>query len=283
MSNETYDEFARASIPGLSPLERLLLGHYCTRFNESVSPPRAWPPRAELQRITGAHEKSISRSLGKLTKLGFLDRVTLASKERGLRAEYAVNRLLIKSYTSVTPELPNVSDKLEIQVTSGWTIGNTEALVSNAPVIETSLSSYPKPIKPIKPKTNEVRFDAIIKVLPGHLGRTLSPGQELESLLEKLERQGISLEAVLSLLGNHNWNGAKMAYPIIIKLLNQEYAIAKASLTKAQVEKERARLQDKEQEERARTKLSPERVSEHTAIIRASLIANSLLTYANKD
>jgi hypothetical protein len=64
MANEHYDEFCLASFPELTPLQRQLLGHYCTRFNESVIPPRAWPGLQELRNITNAHPKSISRALG---------------------------------------------------------------------------------------------------------------------------------------------------------------------------------------------------------------------------
>lgn len=85
MSNKVYEEFCKASIPNLTTLDRQVLGHYCARYNLDVRPPRAWPSRAELMRITGACDKSISRSLGRLTKRGLVQRVTLASKERGLK------------------------------------------------------------------------------------------------------------------------------------------------------------------------------------------------------
>ena len=161
MSNEVYDEFCKASIPNLTQLDRQLLGHYCARFNEDVNPPRAWPPLAELERITDDHAKSISRSIGRLRKRGLLIRITLASKTRGKKAEYAINRPLLRSHIQVTEELPNTS----LEVTEQALLGNSVVPVSNSPVPLEVLSGYAKPIKPIKPKNVDTeRFNEVILI-----------------------------------------------------------------------------------------------------------------------
>ena len=189
MSNEHYDEFSKAAIPGLTVLDRQLLGHYCARFNESVTPARAWPPLAELIRITGTHQKSISRSLGRLHKRSLLIRVTRASEIRGLKAEYAINRKLIRSYIQVTEELPNI-DTARIQVTEETLIGNSVVLEGNSVVPIRLPSGYPKPIKPNKPinEIDQERFDFIISGQAKQVQERITPGTNYESLLDFIEK-----------------------------------------------------------------------------------------------
>jgi len=209
MSNEVYDEFCKATIPNLTQLDRQVLGHYCTRFNETVTPARAWPPRAELMRITGAVDKSISRSLGRLSKRGLIVRVTLASKTRGLKGEYAINRSLIRSHIKVTEELPNTSN----EVTEQSQKGNSGEQKGNSGVSVMTPSSYPKPTKPIKPnkRINVERWQIITSYLPDNVKRLIKAGQNYESLLDELVRQGTSVTAIRDKLAKENYgNGVKV-------------------------------------------------------------------------
>ena len=94
MANKHYDEFCDANLPNLKGLDRQLLGHMCARYNESKTPPKAYPPLSELKRITGVADKSISRSLSRLIKAGLLFRVTRA--RIGWQSEYAPNMARIR-------------------------------------------------------------------------------------------------------------------------------------------------------------------------------------------
>ena len=204
MSNEHYDEFCKADLPELSLLDRTLLGHYCQRFSEKVSPPRAWPPLTELLRITGAHEKSISRSLGRLSKRSFLIRVTRASKVRGLKAEYAINRLLIKSYIKVTEELPK--DK---QVTEQTQEGNLSAL-------KVEPYGYSKRIKPINVRTDDDRFyEVILKGVPKERRHEVTAGANYVALLNELEALDTSPQAIHDYLNETSWNVAKSVGAVV--------------------------------------------------------------------
>ena len=208
MANEHYDEFCRASFPELTWLERQLLGHYCTRFNETVKPPRAWPGLQELINITNAHPKSISRSLGNLTRTNHLNRVTLASKERGRKAEYAPNMELIRSQIKVTGELPNIKDVSHLQVTGDDSISNPTVRLGNARVVSKSPESYPKPKEPIKPN-NVDRFTLIIlNSLPERL-RTLSPSANYEKLLDECDELGIT-DDVRRVIATNRWDNVKV-------------------------------------------------------------------------
>lgn len=221
MANEHYDEFCRASFPELTPLERQLLGHYCTRFNESVKPPRAWPGLQELENITNAHPKSISRALGNLTRKGHLSRVTLASKERGRRAEYAPNRELIRSQIKVTEELLNVSNVTHLQVTGDYSLSYATTPISNPSVASRPPHGYPKPNKPNKPNKpyNVDRFNLLVlSALPERL-RTFSPGVSLERLLDECDELGISDE-VRRVIATNRWGNVPVnAGGIVNKLI----------------------------------------------------------------
>ena len=85
MSNVHYDLFCLAELPPeLTVLDRLLLAHMCTRYNEKGTPPKAWPGEKELARVTGAKPESNSRSIGRLIDdYSLLSRVTRPVKCQG--------------------------------------------------------------------------------------------------------------------------------------------------------------------------------------------------------
>lgn len=207
MANEHYDEFCLASYPDLTQLERQLLGHYCTRFNESVVPPRAWPPLRELVNITGAHPKSVSRALGNLTRKGYLRRVTLASMERGRKAEYAPNRELIRSRIKVTGELPNIPNVTHLQVTREDISSNATTQLSNPPVAVSPPDSYPKPNQPNQPNNVDTFNLIILNSLPERL-RSVSPNSYLSKLLDECDSIGI-LDDVRCMLTDNRWDNVK--------------------------------------------------------------------------
>jgi len=221
VSNEHYDEFCLGVYPDLTQLERQILGHYSTRFNESVSPARAWPSLSELLRITGVHPKSVSRAISKLVKLGYLYRVTHASKERGRKAELAVNRKLIRErQVKVTGELPNIQDVTHLQVTDASGLSNATVQLGNSEVLDRSPVGYPKPNEPIKPN-NVDRFNLIIlNSLPERL-RTLSNGKNYDRLLDECDELGISDE-VRRVLATNRWDNVQTnAGGIVNKLIRE--------------------------------------------------------------
>ena len=263
MSNEVYDEFCKASIPDLTTLDRQLLGHYCARYNEEVNPPRAWPSRAELIRITGACDKSISRSLGRLTKRTLMYRVTLASKTRGLKAQYAPNRRLIRSYIQVTEELPNTP----LEVTEQALLGNSVELVSNSAVPLEVLSGYAKPNKPNKPKNVDTeRFnEVILKGVPSELRSTVSAGRNIEELLNEAESLELSRNAIRDYLNVTNWQNVNSAGAIVLIRLGELIAERKKQLALAEQVAESNRVWALEQAERERLKVSPDGVDKYVS------------------
>jgi hypothetical protein len=204
MANKHYDEFCEADLPNLNRLERQLLGHVCTRYNESKTPPRAYPSLAELKRITGAHEKSISRGFGGLIKKDYLFRVTKA--RIGRQAEYAPNMNKIREH-KVTHALPIDNE----QVTEKAVIGNPTVL-SGSPV------SYPKPNQRIKPTTQ--LFDDLLSVIPKAQHFKATP--EFLSLLEQLKHYGTSYNDLKGYLTGFNWFNIKIPREFVIYLIDKK-------------------------------------------------------------
>jgi hypothetical protein len=206
MANKHYDEFCEAFLPNLKPLDRQLLGHLSARYNETKSPPRAYPSLNELKRITGVHEKSISRSFGRLVKQGYIFRITKARK--GWQSEWGLNMPLIRTH-KVTDELP-IDNK---QVTEKSVIGNPTVLYG-------SPESYPKPIKPIKPTTQLVTD--LLSVIPKDKQFTATP--EFVSMLEQLKQYGTSYNDLKGDLKVLNWFSIHTPREFVIHLLKEKLA-----------------------------------------------------------
>jgi hypothetical protein len=204
MANKHYDEFCEAFLPNLKPLDRQLLGHLSARYNETKSPPRAYPSLNELKRITGVHEKSISRSFGRLVKQGYIFRITKARK--GWQSEWGLNMPLIRTH-KVTDELP-IDNK---QVTEKSVIGNPTVLYG-------SPESYPKPIKPIKPTTQLVTD--LLSVIPKDKQFTATP--EFVSMLEQLKKHGTSYNDLKADLKVLNWFSIYAPKEFVISLVKEK-------------------------------------------------------------
>jgi len=204
MANKHYDEFCDANLPNLKGLDRQLLGHMCARFNESKTPPKAYPPLTELKRITGVSDKSISRSLSRLIKAGLLFRVTRA--RIGWQSEYAPNMVRIREL-KVTDELPIDNE----QVTE-------KAVIGNPTVLHGSPDSYPKPIKPIKPTTQ--LFNDLLSVIPNNKHFTATP--KFLAMLEQLKPYGTSYNDLKAHLKGLNWFSINLPKEFVTSLIKEK-------------------------------------------------------------
>ena len=188
-------------------------------------------------------------------------RVTLASKDRGLKAEYAINRPLLRSFIQVTEELPNTP----IEVTEQALLGNSVVLVSNSPVPLEALSGYAKPITPNKPKNVDTeRFnEVILKGVPSELRSTVNAGRNIEELLNEAESLELSRNAIREHLNVTHWQNVNSAGAIVLIRLQELIAERKKQLALAEQLAEKRRLWALEQAESERLKVSPERVGKY--------------------
>jgi hypothetical protein len=189
--------------------------------------------------------------------------VTLASKTRGLKAEYGLNRPLIRSYIQVTEELPNTS----LEVTEQVLRGNSVVLVSNSPVPLEVLSGYAKPIKPIEPKNVDTeRFnEVVLKGVPSELRSTVNAGRNIEELLNLAETLGLTHNAIREHLNVTHWQNVNSAGAIVLIRLQELIAERKKQLALAEHIAETNRLWALEQAESERLKVSPDGVDKYVS------------------
>ena len=258
MSNVHYDLFCLADIPGLTLLDRQLLGHMCTRYNENANPPKAYPGADELRRITGAEPESNSRAIGRLVDKTFLFRVTRPSKggggNRGNRSEVAPNLKLIASYVHITDGLSKKNPKLLAlynKLTSepvidnpADSINNSRDVISNPADAITYPTGYAKPIEPIEPiykriepknvyKINYERWNVITSELPENVKNLIKPGRNSETSLDRCETNGMRLTEIRKAVGAINYTNAYKVGGLLNDVLEGLAGVTRVSKSKS--------------------------------------------------
>ncbi len=188
---------------------------------------RAFPPTKGELRLSNhvdplqgvmPQRPSIDRSRSRLVEVGFLTRVTRG--QPGQQAEFAINLELIKSYIRVTEQLHINKEQVTIELQEV----TERLLTSNRAVGIEYPSGYSKPIKPIKPKnvSNEVtRFDFIISKLPNHIKSEITYGKNFDRLLDELEYQGTTSEAIRDHLEASDFTSSNNVGGLVVHLLGQ--------------------------------------------------------------
>lgn len=233
MSNVHYDLFCLADIPELTVLDRQLLGHMCTRYNENENPPKAWPGEAELKRITGCTPEANSRSITRLTRRSLLFRVTRpypgTGGKRGNRSEVAPNLKLIASYVHLTDELSKKSKAVQNLIKNLTNepfidnptnfINNSRDAFNNPTDAITYPTGYAKPIEPIEPiykriepkdvyKINYERWNVVIGELPENVKKLIKPGRNYETSLDTAIANGVQPSEIRRAIGAINYTNA---------------------------------------------------------------------------
>jgi hypothetical protein len=224
VSNVHYDLFCLADFPTdithplyLTGLDRQLLGHICTRFNENAVPPKAWPGEAELKRITGGTPEGNSRSIGRLVSKGFVHRVTKPSKgngrTRGNRSEVAPNLNLIASHVHITDGLSIANKKvlkLYEQLTAQTSLDNPATDLINPGDAVTYPTGYAKRIEPnnLNKRIETKRWLIITSKIPPEYRSFINPGQNYETLLDQCNANGHSNEDIANAVGRINFYSA---------------------------------------------------------------------------
>lgn len=245
MSNVHYDLFCLAEIPDLTQLDRQLLGHICTRFNETAVPPKAWPGEAELKRITGATPEGNSRSIGRLIRRGFLYRVTKPSKgdgrTRGNRSEVAPNLRLIASYVHITDGLSITNKavlKLYQQLTAQTSLDNPATVLDNPTDAITYPTGYAKRIEPsnLVKRIDQKRWYIVLTAIPTEYRTFINQGQNYEVLLDQCNANGHSNEDIADAIKRVNFDGAYKKGGLLHDVLQGLAGVKQASKSKSHLE-----------------------------------------------
>ena len=242
MSNVHYDLFCLADIPDLTLLDRQLLGHICTRFNENSTPPRAWPGEAELRRITGRTPEGNSRSIGRLVEKGFVYRVTKPrpgnGRTRGNRSEVAPNLNLIASYVHITDGLsitnPKVS-KLYNKLTAQTPLDNSATALDSPTDAITYPPGYAKRIKPnnLNKRIDQKRWYIVITAIPTEYRTFINQGQNYETLLDQCNANGYSNEDIADAISRVNFYSAYKKGGLLNDVLQGLAGVQRASKSKS--------------------------------------------------
>jgi hypothetical protein len=245
VSNVHYDLFCLAEIPDLTILDRQLLGHICTRFNENAVPPKAWPGEAELKRITGATPEGNSRSITRLVRKGFVYRVTKPSKgngrTRGNRSEVAPNLSLIASHVHITDGLSITNKKvlkLYEKLTERTSFDSPTTDLDNPTNAITYPTGYAKPIEPnnLSKRIDTKRWLIIVSKIPTEFRTFINPGQNYEVLLDQCNANGISNEAIADAIGRINFYGSHKKGGLLNDVLQGLAGVKRASKSKSHLE-----------------------------------------------
>jgi hypothetical protein len=244
MSNVHYDLFCLADLPAeLTVLDRQLLGHMCTRYNEKETPPKAWPGADELTRITGSKPESNSRAIGRLINSTFLFRVTRPVKgqggKRGNRGEYAPNLKLIASY--ITDQLSIKNEKvlaLYRKLTPERLADNPTEAISNPTDAITYPVGYAKRIEPINliKRIDTKRWLIIVSKIPTEYRTYINPGQNYETLLDQCNAHGHTNEDIARAIGRINFHGAYKKGGLLNDVLQGLAGVRRASKSKSRLE-----------------------------------------------
>jgi hypothetical protein len=246
MANKDYELFCETTIPGLTLLDRQILGHYCARYNKDKG--KAWPSMEELLRITGVkHRESIDRSRGRLVDLGFLIRVTPGY--RGQQAEFAINLKLIESYISVTEQLHINKEQVTVELQE-----ITERLLtSNRAVGIEYPSGYSKRIKPNKPinvnkdhvvknqsknkyEINYERWQVVTSYIDENARKLINPAPNSELLLDECQGNGYSPTAIRDHVGRINYSTAGKVGGVFIDALRTLAGVKKPTVSSSMPE-----------------------------------------------
>jgi hypothetical protein len=245
VSNVHYDLFCLAEIPDLTILDRQLLGHICTRFNENAVPPKAWPGEAELKRITGATPEGNSRSIGRLVHKGFVYRVTKPSKgngrTRGNRSEVAPNLSLIASYVHITDGLSIANKKvlkLYEKLTERTSLDSPTTDLDNPANAITYPTGYAKPIEPnnLSKRIDTKRWLIIVSKIPTEFRTFINPGQNYEVLLDQCNANGRSNEDIADAIGRINFYGSHKKGGLLSDVLQGLAGVKRASKSNSHLE-----------------------------------------------
>jgi len=245
VSNVHYDLFCLAEIPDLTILDRQLLGHICTRFNENAVPPKAWPGEAELKRITGATPEGNSRSIGRLVHKGFVYRITKPSKgngrTRGNRSEVAPNLSLIASHVHITDGLSITNKKvlkLYEKLTERTSLDSPATVLDNPADAITYPTGYAKRIEPnnLVKRIDTKRWLIIVSKIPTEFRTFINPGQNYEVLLDQCNANGRSNEDIADAIGRINFYGSHKKGGLLSDVLQGLAGVKRASKSNSHLE-----------------------------------------------
>lgn len=220
MSNREFNIIRKHGVPiKISPtahnVHKVILYDYDTRPLKIDGKPNpgyktSYPGMEALQKATGVSRQAVERAISELIAKNIIDQVTLGKP--GTRAHYRPIYALSLLGEPVNLALHISRNKGSSKRKKCVAPGNemSKASLQNestelSTISTTSIKKYDK----YEPKSiNLERWNELLSYLEDDVKKFLHPGHNYEQRLNKLERKGISPEAIGEFMAHQNWSTA---------------------------------------------------------------------------
>ncbi len=225
MSNAETNAFLKVGFPpgcklsGTAHAVNLLL---CHRYDTRAGQGKSYPGMAELMRATGKSRQTVQEALADLLKAGYITQVQKGYRKH--RAEYvpcyAVSLVQLGRHSVGY----SVTNELEVSAIPADSVSNTDLMgqpyqhkVSGKPYTISTINTdkYDK-----YDSHNSVRFDLILSGLKAETKALIKPSKKCEVLLDELEHQGTSLEAIRKWITDTDFSTAHKVGGLFMYRLN---------------------------------------------------------------
>jgi len=264
---ETKAFIANGLPPGIkiSATATLIFYHLCLQYDTRPGKKKSYPGMEELQRVTGKGRTTCQDALGVLLKAGLITQVQRGYRTK--RAEYVPTYALELLKGNSVVYTDTLEDKvlpiLAHSVTSTDDKSHLDRLKGSPIPYAISTSSTYK-----YDTCNKERFDFIIQGVPTHLRNKVTPGKNLEELLDELDLIKVSREAIRDKLNQTYWDNVRTPGAIIGRVLTELIDDRKGAIAKHELDLDHRRLVKEEQEEQTKKAVAPEVAGEYAKQIR---------------
>ena len=271
MSNRVYESFLKSGLPkrpdgkAYSPTAYNCYKTILYRYNEETG--TSYPGLSCLMLSTGKGKSSVMRAIKELRDGRII--ITVKDGHRNQRAEYRpiYTLSLLDSVPLARPISLDKESHLSTESVLPVVIKGLNRELKGSALSDTisTISKY---------KYDKERFDyVILNNTPKELKDAVTPGANLENLLDELERHGTSREAVGASLNALNWSGVNQPGGFIVKALSTLLSQRKEINLERIAQRTASDNYQAERDKAERDKTDPGKVSTIIEKVRTDLIA----------
>ena len=271
MSNRVYESFLKSGLPkrpdgkAYSPTAYNCYKTILYRYDEKTG--TSYPGLSCLTLSTGKGKSSVMRAIKELRDGRII--ITVKDGHRNQRAEYRpiYTLNLLNSVPLARPIDLDKESHLSTESVLPVVIKGLDRELKGSAMSDTisTISKY---------KYDKERFDyVILKNTPKELKDAVTPGENLENLLDELEHHGTSREAVGAYLNALNWSGVNQPGGFIVKALSTFLSQRKEINLERIAQRSASDNYQAERDKAERDKTDPGTVSTIVEKVRTDLIA----------
>lgn len=271
MSNRVYESFLKSGLPkrpdgkAYSPTAYNCYKTILYRYDEKTG--TSYPGLSCLTLSTGKGKSSVMRAIKELREGRII--ITVKDGHRNQRAEYR------PIYTLNLLDSVPLARPIDLDKESHLSTESVPPVEVKRPTSALKVSDLQDTISTIsKYKYDKERFDyVILNNTPKELRDAVTPGDNLENLLDELERHGISREAVGAYLNALNWISVNQPGGFIVKALSTFLSQRKEINLERIAQRTASDNYQAERDQAERDQADPGKVSTIIEKVRTDLIA----------